>query len=58
VGVMQCVECGSERDPSERGWVTVLSPQALRIHYCPDCMSELVTHTTAEAEVDEPAEDE
>jgi hypothetical protein len=55
---MRCVECGSERDPSERGWVTVLSPQALRIHYCPDCMSELVTRTTVEPEVDEPAKDE
>lgn len=55
---MRCVECGSERDPSERGWVTVLSPQALRIHYCPGCMSALVTRTTPDAEGDEPAKDE
>jgi hypothetical protein len=43
---MRCVECGNERDPSERGWVTVLSPLAL------------VSRTTADAEVDEPAKDE
>jgi hypothetical protein len=55
---MRCVECGNERDPSERGWVTVLSPLSLRVHYCPDCMSALVSRTTADAEVDEPAKDE
>lgn len=54
---MRCVECGSERDPSERGWVTVLSPQALRIHYCPGCMTALVGRTTPDAEVDEPTKD-
>jgi hypothetical protein len=55
---MRCVECDRERDPSERGWVTVLSPPSLRIHYCPDCMSELVTRTKADAEVDDSAADD
>lgn len=40
---MRCVECAREHDPEERGWVTVLSPSGtIRIHYCPDCMVELV----------------
>ncbi|MGH3055337.1 MAG: hypothetical protein ACRDL7_10215 [Gaiellaceae bacterium] len=40
---MKCVLCGREKDPPERGWVTVLAEErAYRIHYCPDCMEELV----------------
>ena len=43
VEAVRCVECNCERDPSDRGWVTVLSPSgALRIHYCPECMEDLV----------------
>jgi NAD-dependent SIR2 family protein deacetylase len=45
---MRCVECGRQKDRAERGWVTVLSPSgALRIHYCPDCMEELVRRANA-----------
>jgi len=48
VGVMRCVECGREKDPEQRGWVTVLSPSgALRIRYCPDCMSDLIARSSA-----------
>jgi hypothetical protein len=40
---MRCIECGRENTPGERGWVTVLSPSgAMRIHYCAECMIELV----------------
>jgi hypothetical protein len=56
---MRCVECDCERDPSERGWVTVLSPSgSLRIHYCPECMSDLVTRSADDAEVDDYANDD
>jgi len=59
VEVMRCVECGSEKDPDQRGWVTVLSPSgALRIHYCPDCMADLVSRSTTADEVVDYAEDE
>jgi hypothetical protein len=45
---MRCVECGCEKDPDQRGWVTVLSPSgALRIHYCPECMADLICRSTA-----------
>jgi hypothetical protein len=48
VEVMRCVECSRAKNPDERGWVTVLSPSgALRIHYCPNCMVELVSRATA-----------
>jgi len=54
---MRCVECAREKLPEERGWVTVLSPSgAMRIHYCADCMIELVHRATAvddETEVDD-----
>jgi hypothetical protein len=50
---MRCVECGGEKVPEQRGWVTVLSPSgAIRIHYCPDCMVQLVARANA---VDEEA---
>ncbi len=40
---MRCTECGREKQPDERGWVTVLSPSGeRRVHYCCDCMDELV----------------
>jgi hypothetical protein len=40
---MKCVECGRRKEPDERGWVTVLSPSGeLRIHYCCDCMEDLL----------------
>ena len=40
---MKCIECGRAKQPDERGWVTVLSPSGeRRIHYCGDCMEELV----------------
>jgi hypothetical protein len=51
---MRCVECAREKDPAERGWVTVLSPSgALRIHYCPDCMTDLVRRANAVDHVDD-----
>ena len=47
VQVMRCVECGCEKDPDQRGWVTVLSPSgALRIHYCPECMADLICRSS------------
>jgi predicted RNA-binding Zn-ribbon protein involved in translation (DUF1610 family) len=45
---MKCIECERAKQPDERGWVTVLSPSGeLRIHYCPDCMEELVGRAAA-----------
>jgi hypothetical protein len=45
---MRCVECAVEKEPEERGWVTVLSPSgAVRIHYCPSCIAELVQRANA-----------
>jgi hypothetical protein len=55
---MRCVECGCEKDPDQRGWVTVLSPSgALRIHYCPDCMVDLVSRATATGDAVDTADD-
>ncbi len=55
---MRCVECGYEKHPAERGWVTVLSPSgARRIHYCPGCMTNLVARATAAEEVDDLSDD-
>jgi hypothetical protein len=52
---MRCVECGREKVLEERGWVTVLSPSGtMRIHYCAECMIELVQRATA---VDDEAAD-
>ena len=58
--VMRCVECGSQKkDPSQRGWVTVLSPSgALRVHYCPGCMSDLISRSQVADDVDDYAEEE
>jgi hypothetical protein len=48
---MRCVECSRERDPNERGWMTVLSPSgAFRIHYCPECVGDLVRRAAAVAD--------
>jgi hypothetical protein len=45
---MKCVECGRQKAADERGWVTVLSPSGeLRVHYCCDCMEELLGHAPA-----------
>jgi hypothetical protein len=56
---MRCVECGSEKDPTQRGWVTVLSPSgSLRIHYCPECMANLVSRPVTADEVDDHAKDD
>jgi hypothetical protein len=45
---MRCVECTRAKEGEERGWVTVLSPSgAVRIHYCPACMMELVQRSYA-----------
>jgi hypothetical protein len=39
----RCVECSRDRNPGEQGWVTVLAQaRALRIHYCPECINDLV----------------
>ena len=47
VQIMRCVECGCEKDPDQRGWVTVLSPSGvLRIHYCPECMADLICRSS------------
>jgi hypothetical protein len=55
---MRCVECGHEKKPDERGWVTVLSPAGeRRIHYCCTCMEDLVRRATADDEADETATD-
>jgi hypothetical protein len=44
-----CVLCGREKDPPELGWVTVLAEErAHRIHYCPDCMEDLVKRPVAD----------
>jgi hypothetical protein len=38
-----CILCGREKDPAELGWVTVLAEERVhRIHYCPECMENLV----------------
>jgi hypothetical protein len=56
---MRCVECGRVKIPDERGWVTVLSPSGgLRIHYCCDCIEDLVRRASTADEVDDYAEDE
>jgi hypothetical protein len=56
---MRCVECDSEKSEGERGWVTVLSPSgSRRIHYCPDCMAELCSRSTAADEVDDHPSDD
>jgi len=45
---MKCIECGRSKQPDERGWVTVLSRSGeLRVHYCADCMEELVGSVAA-----------
>jgi hypothetical protein len=45
---MRCTECGRQKKPDERAWVTVLSPSGeQRIHYCCDCMDELVGRKAA-----------
>jgi hypothetical protein len=50
---MRCVECGREKLPEERGWVTVLSPSGtMRIHYCSECMIELVRRATSTDDTD------
>lgn len=55
---MRCVECGHEKDPDERGWVTVLSPSGeRRIHYCCDCMESLVRRAMAVEEPDDAADE-
>ncbi len=47
VEVVRCVECGREKDSGERGWLTVLAhSRALRINYCPECMTDIVARAT------------
>ena len=56
---MRCVECGCEKSDDQRGWVTVLSPSgSLRIHYCPNCMANLVSPSAVADKADDYAEDE
>jgi hypothetical protein len=55
---MRCVECGCEKNPDQRGWVTVLSPSgALRIHYCPDCMADLICRSSISEAVSDDGDD-
>jgi hypothetical protein len=47
----QCVECCREKNPGEKGWVTVLAQsRTLRIHYCPECITDLVDRAAGRAE--------
>lgn len=56
--VMRCVECGCEKGPDQRGWVTVLSPSgALRIHYCPNCMADLICRSSVSEAVSDDGDD-
>jgi len=56
---MRCVECGSERCDTQRGWVTVLTPSgSIRIHYCPGCMDKLVSRSPVADEVDDRTDDQ
>ncbi len=56
---MRCVECGHVKEPEERGWVTVFSPSGeRRIHYCCNCMEDLVRRASTANEVDDYANDE
>lgn len=55
---MRCVECGCEKGPDQRGWVTVLSPSgALRIHYCPNCMADLICRSSVSEAVSDDGDD-
>jgi hypothetical protein len=59
VAFVRCVECGSQRCDDQRGWVTVLTPSgSLRIHYCPECMADLVSPSAVADEADDYAEEE
>jgi hypothetical protein len=59
VGLMRCVECGRLKGLDERGWVTVLSPSGeRRIHYCCDCMEDLIGRASTADQVDDYPEDE
>jgi hypothetical protein len=45
-----CILCAREKRPGELGWVTVLAEERVhRIHYCPDCMEELVKRPSDDA---------
>ena len=59
VPLVRCVECGHQKTPDERGWVTVLSPSGeRRIHYCCKCIEDLVRRASNADEVDDYADDE
>ena len=59
VRLVRCVECGHLKSPDERGWVTVLSPSAeQRIHYCSNCIADLVHRASTANEVDDYANDD
>jgi hypothetical protein len=46
---MRCIECEVELEPSDRGWVVVLTvPSEPRIVYCPECLSALIRGATGE----------
>ena len=53
---MRCVECESQLEPNDRGWVVVLTvPDEPRIVYCPECLAALIRAASGE---DAPRDDE
>jgi len=53
---MRCTECECELEPSDRGWVVVLTlPNEPRIVYCPECLAALIRDATGESAADKNA---
>jgi hypothetical protein len=53
---MRCIECECKLEPSDRGWVVVLTlPNEPRIVYCPECLTALIRSASGE---DAPRDDE
>lgn len=46
---MRCVECESELEEDDRGWVVVLTvPDEPRLVYCPECLAALIRDASGE----------